>query len=160
MQSFGSVASVVAAIREDAAAEVERVEQTMTGEIAAVDADAASASVTIADREQRVAAAHRAVAESLAQQEWDGRRALIEQREAWIARVVAAAQGKCDADALAREALERVGGGGATVTSGPGGGCIARLGDVAFDNSLAARARRLEPEWRNALAGLYRLEAV
>ena len=158
MQTFGSVASVVAAIREDAAAEVERIEQQTTAETAALGVIPSASEESPADRETRIAAAHRAVAEALAQQEWEGRRALIEQREAWMARVVAAAQGRCDLDALVREATERVGG-PATLSYPPDGGCIATAGDVAFDNSLAARARRLEPEWRSALASLYRLEA-
>lgn len=36
-------------------------------------------------------------------------------------------------------------------------GCVARTRDgrVSFDNSLAARARRLEPVWRSALADLW-----
>ena len=35
------------------------------------------------------------------------------------------------------------------------GGCIVTIGDVSFDNSFEARSRRLEPEWRNALSGMY-----
>jgi len=153
MQALGSVASVVAAIREDAAAEVERIEELTAADVAALSVIPSESEESPADREQRIAAAHRAVSEKLAQQEWEGRRAVIEQREAWIARVVAAAQGKCDLEALKREALERVP--NATIAIAPNGGCIAMSGDIAFDNSLAARAQRLEPEWRNALAALY-----
>ena len=156
MPTLGSVASVVAAIREDAAAEVERIEQMTAGEIATIETDAAP--VAIAGAGERIVAAHRAGAEQIAQQEWEGRRAIIEQREAWIVRVVAAARGRCDPEALKREALERVP--GATLTIAPDGGCIAASDDVVFDNSLEARARRLEPEWRAALASLYRLEAA
>ena len=37
------------------------------------------------------------------------------------------------------------------------GGCVVRSGALVFDNSLEERAKRLEPVWRNALAGMYRL---
>jgi len=36
------------------------------------------------------------------------------------------------------------------------GGCIVTAGPVVFDNSLDARAKRLEPEWRKALGEVYR----
>ncbi|MGZ8851305.1 MAG: hypothetical protein ACXW3E_13390, partial [Thermoanaerobaculia bacterium] len=38
-----------------------------------------------------------------------------------------------------------------------GGGCLLHSGAVVFDNSIEQRAKRLEPVWRKALAGMYRV---
>jgi vacuolar-type H+-ATPase subunit E/Vma4 len=188
MQSLGSPASVIAAIREDAEAEAERLRESTESEVKAIRADAASMNVAIADREERLAAARRAIAERIAAQEWEGRCAIIEQREQWMQRVVAKAQetwATCEVDrldALIREARARMPSGACeiavsaadreritemlsqttdnreptTITIAPiAGGCIVTVGDVSFDNSFEARSRRLEPEWRNALSGMY-----
>jgi len=196
---YGSAASVAAAIREDAAAEAERIDQSAATEIAALKTEAATADVSIADRERQIAAARREADERVAQQEWQGRRAFIEAREAWIAEIIAAAQQRWSSGsreeriarltALATEALERVAGDDCVLTIGLadadiGGdawaaalasacgkrrvriatgaiaaGCIASAGNLAFDNSVESRARRLEPEWRNALAAMFSLGA-
>ncbi len=150
MQTLGSPASVVAAIREDADAEVQRINETTAAELASIRADAASATVAIADREERLGAARRANEERMAKQEWEGRRAAIEQREAWIQRVVAKAQETWtsgDVNALIREARsrmpqgtcevavsksdrERVDVADARVTTAPiAGGCVVTIGD-------------------------------
>ena len=91
MQTLGSPASLVAAIREEAAAEAERIQESTTAELAAIRAESAATIVALPDRDARIAAARRENEERIARQEWDGRRAVIEQREAWIARVVAKA---------------------------------------------------------------------
>lgn len=180
MQTLGSPASVVAAIREEADAEVERIEETTAAELASIAAVGASASVAIADREERLAAARRASEERIAKQEWEGRRASIEQREKWIQRVVAKSQetwtsgDAAQLNALIREALSRMPHGDCDVavsardrhlvdvpdargTIAPiAGGCVVTIGNVSFDNSFEARSRRLEPEWRSALSGMYR----
>jgi vacuolar-type H+-ATPase subunit E/Vma4 len=183
MQTVGSVASILAAIREDAAAEVERIDQAIAAGIAEIRAEEQSASVEIADRDARLAAARRENQERLAQQEWDGRRAAMEQREAWIARVVAKARQQWkytpeQLQALIREALQTVQGAECEVAIGApdrdridpkkfdrkvrittaniDGGCIVTAGEMVFDNSLDARARRLEDEWRKALSEVYR----
>jgi vacuolar-type H+-ATPase subunit E/Vma4 len=182
MQTLGSPASVVAAIREEANAEVERMEEATAAELAVIRAQSASAGVAIADREERLAAARRTEEERVAKQEWQGRRAAIEQREQWIQRVVGSAQERWtggDASkrhvalhALVREARSRLPHGpcevavrdgdvvdipDARVTAAPiAGGCIITAGDVSFDNSFEARSRRLEPEWRSALSGMYK----
>ncbi|HET9752740.1 MAG TPA: V-type ATP synthase subunit E family protein [Myxococcales bacterium] len=79
--------------------------------------------------------------------------------------------------ALVREALERLPPGERVVsvcaadadlldagilagaTAGPAspirGGCIARCGNLTVDNSFDERERRLEPQWRAALARMY-----
>ena len=177
MQTLGSPASVAAAIREDAEAEAQRIEESAAAELTAVRADASSADVAIANRGERLAAARRTNEERVARQEWEGRRAAIEQREAWIQRVVARAQEgwtSCDVNALIREARSRMPQGtcevavsasdrqlvdvaDAHVTVAPiAGGCVVTSGNVSFDNSFEARSRRLEPEWRSALSGMYK----
>ena len=161
MQTLGSPASVVAAIREDAEAEVERIQETTAEELAAIRAEAASTSVVIADREARLTAARRETEERVARQEWEGRRAVMQQREQWIQRVVATAQARWTVtsgealDALVREARSRLPEGDCEIIASPRGGCVVRCGDLSFDNSYEARSRRLEPEWRAALSGMY-----
>ena len=178
METLGSVPSVVAASRDEAAAEVEKLERDAP--------KIAVEPVVIGDRESRIAAVHRENRERIAQQEWDARRAIVEQREAWIARVRAAARERwSDRDwlELAKEALERIPGDDCTLchpersegTGGRGGslekltgkkitfkpaplsgGCIVTSGGVTFDNTFEARELRLESEWRRALSALYR----
>ena len=161
MQTLGSPASVVAAIREDAEAEVERIQETTTGELAAIRAESASTNVVIADREARLTAARRETEERVARQEWEGRRAVMQQREQWIQRVVATAQARWTVtsgealDTLVREARSRLPEGDCEIIASPRGGCVVRCGDLSFDNSYEARSRRLEPEWRAALSGMY-----
>lgn len=110
METLGSVASVIAAIRDEAGAEVEKLERAPVE----VPPDE---EVAVGDRETRLAAAQRDNRERIAQQEWEARRTLVEQREAWIARVRQEAhrrwsEGFADRaeklTALAREALERI----------------------------------------------------
>lgn len=176
MPTLGSAASVIAAIREEAAAEVERIEQTTSADIAVINEEAKTKSVAIADRDEQLSAARRANQERLAQQEWDGRRAVIEQREAWIARVLARAHehwrggDRTQLQALVREAVTLVGDPHCEIAVAAidrdnienakladiAGGCIVTAGDVVFDNSFEARARRLESQWRNALAERYK----
>jgi hypothetical protein len=118
--------------------------------------------VAIGDREERLTAARRWNEERVAKQEWEGRRAVMQQREMWIQRVVEKAQqgwGTSSAEALdplVREARSRLPEGDCEVIASPRGGCIVRIGDLSFDNSFEARSRRLEPEWRSALSGMYK----
>lgn len=183
MQTLGSVASITASIREDAEAEVERIEEGLQKEIASLRAEAGAANVAIADRDARLAGARRENDERIAHQEWEGRRMAIEQREAWIGKIIAAARepqrtSAAQLMALIREALQTIDaaeyevavadrdrhlvdikklGKKVRVTSADtDGGCIVTAGDVVFDNSFKARVRRLEPEWRNALCEVYR----
>jgi len=174
MQSLGSVASVIAAIREEASAEVERIDEASSIEVVAVRAEGTAADVAIPNRAARLAAARAENDERSARQEWEGRRQVIEQREAWIARVVALAHERhCDVMPLVREALARIGTTECQVavadrdraalpkklratTAVIAGGCIVTAGDLVFDNSLEARARRFEAEWRQALGEVYK----
>ena len=189
MQTLGSAASVVAAIREEAAADVDRIEQMSATETADLQSAAANATITIADRSERLAMARRRIASDLASAEWEGRRAVIEQRETWIASVVKRAteawrndrdallalaraslaslpDGPCDvviggnADARFRDDLASASGRPQlTVSATPAmNGCVASCGDVTFDNTIEARARRHETEWRAAISRLYTVE--
>lgn len=155
MPLTGSVDSLVAAIRDDVAAEVERVEKTAADEIAARRADVDGVPAAAADRDQRLAAARRRNAESLAQAEWEARRAFIEQREQWIESVIARGREilkSMPADAWTAEALATAGDPHAEVI----GEGIVRAGNLIVDNSSGERTRRFEPAWRAAIAGMYR----
>lgn len=162
MQTLGSPASVVAAIREDGEAEVERIQEAAAAALKTIAVEAASTDVAVGDREERLAAARRMNEDRVARQEWEGRRAVMQQREEWIQRVVTKAQqrwGTSSAetlDALVREARSRLPEGECEVVASPRGGCIVRIGDLSFDNTFEARSRRLEPEWRSALSGMYK----
>lgn len=161
MATLGSPASLVASIREDAEAEVERIREATASELAAIAGETAAIDAGIADREERLAAARRECDERAARQEWDGRRAVMQQREQWMQRVVAAAQERWGAtpaealDALVRDARARLPEGPFEVVASPRGGCVVRAGGLSFDNTFDARSRRLESEWRNALSGMY-----
>ena len=168
MQTIGSVAALVAAIAEEAAAEVERIEQMPIAVEPPPEPPRRD--------EERLNVIRRENAERIARQEWEGTRAAIEQREAWIRSVVEHAELKGDPMPLAIEALRHVRGDDCEIAISPGdridvtklgrrarvveapisGGCIVTSGDVTFDNSYEARARRLESEWRNALSEMYR----
>lgn len=179
MQTLGSPASVIASIREDADAETERIHESAEAELEAIRAESASARVAVEDREERLAAARQANEERAAKQQWDARCATLEHREKWIQRVVTAGQQRWSRDggarlnALVREALSRMPAGQCEVavreadrelvevgearvsTAVMAGGCIVTSGEVSFDNSFEARARRLEPEWRSALSRMF-----
>ncbi|MGE5277732.1 MAG: hypothetical protein ACM3SU_12105 [Acidobacteriota bacterium] len=114
MRSLGSVAAVVEALREEAEGEVQRIDRETEQRIAALRASAAGEPVGLPDRGPRLAAARREADELLAQESWVDRRAMIEEREAWIGRIVAEGLGRLEApepasqrrDLLARLAAE------------------------------------------------------
>jgi vacuolar-type H+-ATPase subunit E/Vma4 len=117
MKGLGSVAAVVAAIREDADAEVEAIDRDATASIAALPAlprEGATpedvAEIAAARERARIADAH---------EDWEDARAALSDREAWIARAVEAGRCRLRAldtaavrrdhlAALAREAIERL----------------------------------------------------
>lgn len=198
MKPLGSVAAVIAAVREDAGAEAEAIGARAAEEVARIRALQASDVVTIADRETRLAAARREAHTRLAQEDWEDRRDAVALREEWLERALDlgrrllakpedATARRARLTSLVEEGLARLP--GATcevvvseadalllgpdwrrdiaaaagrrdvlVTSGPvDGGCILRTPDgrASFDNTYATRARRFQPAWRAALAGLY-----
>ena len=180
MAIVGSVDAVTAAIRDEANAELERVNARRDEEIARLRELPPPAAP--GERERLIAAAQRRNAELLAQMEWEEKRGVIEQREQWIARVIRRGNEILAGDDLetrrktlarcVREATASVRGDAAAihvaaadrpllegVTTGEAvpvsGGCIVRLKDLVCDNSYEARAQRFEPIWRRALAAMY-----
>lgn len=157
MHVLGSLDAVIASIREEADAEVERIREH------------GAAPVPGAERRPETAAAPHLNAERkrnderIAQVEWEEKRRVIEQRETWIARVIARANellaqtDKATLDRLAAEAKQAIRCVDVTVERAPGGGCIVRSGALVVDNSFSERAKRLEPVWRKALAEMYRV---
>jgi len=91
MRASGSVDAVLAALRGDAAAELERTEREAAEQTARLETDEPPAEAPT-DREARLAAARRAAREKVAREEWADARAAIEAREHFVQR--AAAEGR------------------------------------------------------------------
>jgi vacuolar-type H+-ATPase subunit E/Vma4 len=87
MRAYGSSAAVIAAIDDEADAEVARIEQEARAAIDRLRQQDAADPVVLADRDARVAAARREAAERLARAEWQDTRAALEARERWMADV-------------------------------------------------------------------------
>ena len=176
MQPLGSIAAVCAAIREDAAAEAERIAREGAAareRLLAVDEGPA---LPTAEREARISAARRHARELLATEDAADARTLLEAREQWMAAVVERAmRSLSESDrrnrlqALARELRQRLPKSILTVapedvafvegavadSSMHAGGMRATDGKLTLDESLEARARRLEPIWRAALGRIW-----
>ena len=88
MKPLGSVAAVIAAIREDASAEAEALEGRARAEIERIRTQEAGDVVTVPDLERRLTAARQASQARLSQEDWEDRREAVEDREHWIARAV------------------------------------------------------------------------
>jgi vacuolar-type H+-ATPase subunit E/Vma4 len=97
VKSLGSVAAVVEALREEAEGEVQRIARETEERIAQLRAAAGAEPADLPDRGPRLAAARRGAAELLAQEAWADRRAMLEEREAWIGRIVAEGQRRLEA---------------------------------------------------------------
>jgi vacuolar-type H+-ATPase subunit E/Vma4 len=119
MKLLGSVASVVAAVREEATAEVEKLEREVGAELRRLEQEAARRPPALADRNERLAAARREARERLAREDWEDSRTALEERERWIQQVVAegrrrlaepmsAERQRALLTRLAAEALERL----------------------------------------------------
>jgi vacuolar-type H+-ATPase subunit E/Vma4 len=101
MKAWGSAAAVIAAVRDDAAVEAERLERAADAALAALRRAAVAAS-DAPDLAPRVASARRAAAELLADEDWQDMVDAAADRDAWIASI--AQQGR-RAFATAPEAL-------------------------------------------------------
>jgi vacuolar-type H+-ATPase subunit E/Vma4 len=145
MKPLGSVAAVIAAIREDASAEAEALDRQAQTEVERLRALEVGDVVTIPDRERRLTAARQESQTRLAQEDWEDTREAVADRERWMARAVELGrhqladpgdvQGRRDRLAvLAREALSRL----------PG-----RVCEIAVPEADVAL---LGPEWRRAVA--------
>ena len=153
MKPLGSVAAVIAAIREDASAEAESIDRRAQTEVERIRALEASDVVAIPDLERRLTAARQASEARLAQEDWEDRRAAVADRERWIARAVELGRHQLtdpgDAQArrerlavLAKEAIARL----------PGSVCevVVPQADVAW----------LGPEWCRVVADAARRDDV
>lgn len=150
MKTLGSPASVADAVREEASREVERLLRDTDEEIARLRAEAQSADVMPPDRPARLAAARREISAQLAREDWEDRRAALEERERWTERAIRLARERLDGDreaasrrdlllALAVEAAERLPAGAVEIAVSASDASIA---DDAFVEELARRARR------------------
>ena len=179
MKPMGSVAGVVAAMREDVTAEVERTERDAEAQARRI-LDQPPPATRDPDADPRVLAARRAVEEMRAREDWDDSSAIIKARERFLHEVVALGRqrlaGAESPDsrrawlaALAREGAERLAVRETIVEVSPAdaplvaearpspairGGCVvrARDGKTWFDNTVEERERRFEPEWRALIA--------
>jgi vacuolar-type H+-ATPase subunit E/Vma4 len=106
MKTLGSVAAVVAAIREEANAAIERLEQEAAREIASL---ARPPAVVTADPESdsRVASARARAHDRESQEEWNAGLEDLQDRERWMNRVVAAGRAAF-ADASDPAAVKRL----------------------------------------------------
>lgn len=152
MKVLGSVAAVVAAIREDAAVEVEAIARQADAEIARLRAEDSARPLAFVEGEMQVAAAHDSARAQLAQQDWLDSRAAIDEREAWLARVVALGQQRLglDRDENQKQRLARL------VDES-----LMRLQSPAIEIVVsAADAPLLDEGWQLALRTAHRLETV
>jgi vacuolar-type H+-ATPase subunit E/Vma4 len=146
MKTLGSVAAVAAAAQDDADAEVQDLERQAEARVRVVLREAEVPPAPAPDREHRLRAARRAAVERLAREDWEDRRELLEQRDAWLRSVVETAlerlrqpaepaRRKAELAQLAAEALRHL----------PG---------AAFEVVVAApdEAALLDESWRRALA--------
>ncbi|HSP16581.1 MAG TPA: hypothetical protein VLV78_17685 [Thermoanaerobaculia bacterium] len=164
MQPIGSVDSVIAAIRDESAAELEQLRARADQEIATIRGLPVEAADR-AERERRITTAHKRNEELMAQADWDARRRIMEAREEWTRRVVARGREILSSlDDWRREAINArlIAEARASLHGEPDeittkDGCVVRCGAIVFDNSFEERARRLEPVWRKALAEMYSL---
>lgn len=144
MSGAGSVEAVLAAIREEAQAEVERLRGESDATIARLRQEDAAVPVVVADADARIRDARRQARERAAEDDWADRQTALGAREAWTAGVLAAAHARlldqpaaaraADLRELAREA-------------------VGRLADTECELLVAVRDAPLADEaWRRALA--------
>lgn len=145
MTGWGSIESVIAAIREEARAEADRLDAEASAAIARLREDERQTVVTVPDAESRVEAARRRARERGAEESWADRQVALEARERWLSRAVAlgvdrlraadAASRREDLFHLARDAGVRVGGPAVEILVAPEDLSIA---DAAWTNEVAS----------------------
>lgn len=106
MKSWGSIAAVVAAMGEDAAAEIERLERDADAECAALASQPPPASPP--DCETAKITAERQIAEAEQDGEFGEFSERLEERERWIARVVEVAHARLGPGAAAEAERDRL----------------------------------------------------
>lgn len=110
MKALGSVDSLLEALREEVEEEVSKIRQELEAETAGLRHASESDPVVVSDRLARLESARRQAAEAGARQDWADRRAALEDREAWIGRVVAEGRSRfaaAAANADRRDVLSR-----------------------------------------------------
>ena len=177
MQPLGSIAAVCAAVREEGGVEADRIAREAARE---VERPVVPAHLPTGERETRLAAARRAAREKLAAEDLRDTTSALEAREQWIAKVVERAKQKLEEPArqerlrrLAQRAKARLPEGAilialaprdASLIEGaiadasitPGGIRVSTAdGRLAIDETVEARARRLEHQWRAALGRIW-----
>ena len=152
MKTFGSVASLVEALREEVDAEASRIRRE-TEETERRQSEAAAREfIELPDRGERLAEERRKSAEIVAREDWADRREALERREAFgaeafrrgLERLAGAAAPEDRAEVLgrlAREAIERVPGDAVEIAVNE---ADAPLLTEAFRSELARRAGRRE----------------
>jgi vacuolar-type H+-ATPase subunit E/Vma4 len=129
MTGWGSVESIVAAIREEARAESDRIDAETAATITRLRDEDRHTPVEIPDSDIRTEAARRQARERAAEESWADRQLALEWREQWMARAVALglervrgadeATRREDLLRLAREAAARIGGPAVEVVVAP-----------------------------------------
>ena len=146
MMALGSVEAVIAAIREEARVEIDRIERDARAAADALRQSDAATPLVLADADARISAARRQAAERRAQEDWADRQSALNARESWIATIAEAgrrrlgarpeAERRLELLQLAREARSRI----------PEGDC--RVLVAAADLPLA------DDVWRTSLAAV------
>ena len=115
---FGSIEAVVAAVQEDANAEVEKVERDLAAAIARARDEDQRLPVVVPDADARISRARRQAHDRIAAQEAADHQSALKDREMWIAQAVTdgerrllaldVATARADLVRLAREAIDRM----------------------------------------------------
>jgi vacuolar-type H+-ATPase subunit E/Vma4 len=151
VRALGSVAAVIAAVREDAALEADAIERQAEAAITRLRDEAAARRVVWPEGEARIASARERARARVAHEDWLDSRAAIDGREAWIARAVERGRrqlvetpsGRREwLTTLAAEAIERLHARAVQITVSP------------------ADAPLLDADWRAAIAARTRLDAL
>ena len=108
MKPLGSVAAVIAAIREDAASDVDAIVRQADADITRLRSDDATRPVVFVDGEPLIAAARERARMRLAQEDWLDTRAAIDERDAWLARAVERGTQHLDDAATTADRRERL----------------------------------------------------
>jgi vacuolar-type H+-ATPase subunit E/Vma4 len=153
MKPLGSVAAVVAAIREDAAVDVEAIARQADADIARLRAEDAAQPVTFVEGDLQVAAARDAARVRLAQEDWLDSCAAIGERETWLARAVALGQERLGLEVAAevhKQRLERL------IQES-----LTRLQSAAVDIVVSvADLALLDEVWREQFQATHRIESL
>ena len=152
MKPLGSVAAVIAAIREDAGVEVDGIVRQADADVARLRAEDAAHLITCPEGDMQIATVRERARTRLAQEDWLDTRAAIDEREAWLARAVERGRQRLDdaAPAVRRQRLARL-------TEE----CIERLPSGALELIVTADdASLLDDGWRAALMNTAELRSL